>query len=389
MRLRLPLQSGSSVLPLLLLGVACGGSALMAIVMLIVVITVPGEGVVPAVLLPSLFVLVFGAVTLMVLRRAYARRASDLLIEDGVLRIEGGPHDGFRFTPAEIDPYGCRTLELDDEYKQNREGDRIHTRVLRVSLREGRDLDLAQSWEVDERASLASIAETLAAMAPGATSAVASGPPDVVRCEACGAPMPAADAEHAQCPYCGVEGSLPESLRGRVREALMLASHRRETSRVIETLLAQPSAQRMNVALVVTIALSLTAVPLGWALGPLVAIGALILAASVTFAMIAERRAYRVVSCDLAASGDGHERRCRLCQAPLPEVSEVLVRCMYCAADNIVAYDLRRPLEHVDEAPIDIDAVLARRGRERLQHAVVAAFAVVWMLAGVMWKALG
>jgi len=389
MRLRLPLQSGSSVLPLLLLGVACSGAGLVAVVMALVMVTVPGEGV-GFVFVPLLAALVFGACGVMVLRRAYQRRASDLVIADGTFQIEGGPHDGFSFTPADIDPYACRTFELADEYKENGRGDRIHTRVLRVSLRGGDDLDLAQSWEEDERASLASIAATISAMAPGATApAVAAGPPDVVRCGACGAPLPAADVERVQCPYCGVPGQLPEALRDRVRDALTFAAHRRDTARAIEALLAQPSAHRMNVALVVTIGLALTAVPVGWALGPLVAIGALILAATVTFAMIAERRAYRVVSCDLAASGDGHERRCRLCQAPLPAVSEVLVRCMYCGADNLVAYDLRRPLEEVTTAPTDIDAVLARRARARLQHAVVAAFAVVWMMAGVALKAFG
>lgn len=388
--MRLPLQSGASVLSLVVIGAACAGAAALCATIMAVVIAAPGAGsVAVGVFMSIVGTLTFGAVAYMCLGRAARRRASDLLIEGPEIRIEGGPHHGVSFSPAEFDAYAARTVEIEDEYHQSGEnGPRIHARTLRISFRDRDDLDLATTWEVEERIALGSIAATLNAMIPGATTAPVDGPPEVARCASCGAPLPAIDRDVVPCPYCGVAGALPDHLRAHVRDAVTLARHRQDTTRAVEALLEQPSARRMNAALLITLLILAATIPIGYAAGPIAAIGLVVLGIAVTHRMINERRAYRIVSCDLASTGDGRERRCRVCQAPLPDVDQLLARCIFCAADNIVAYDLRRALDHAANAPMSIDDVLSRAARARTQFTLISVFAVLWIVGGIAFRIL-
>jgi hypothetical protein len=133
-------------LPLLVLGGVCGGFAAFALVATIVVIAAPGMSPIGAAV-SIIALLTFAPVSISILWAALKRRASDLIVEGELLRIEGGPHHGVSFSPADIDSYGATTIEVEDEYQENSAGDHVHARILRLSLRDRGEIDLAKSWE--------------------------------------------------------------------------------------------------------------------------------------------------------------------------------------------------------------------------------------------------
>jgi hypothetical protein len=178
-----------------------------------------------------------------------------------------------------------------------------------------------------------------------------------------------------------------DDVRARMRANAALMKARRHTAGVVERLLSQPTATRVNR----WIALSLCAkylVPVGFVLMPrlwIFSIAGAWALGHVIKAQLVDRRAFRALALDFGAAlpRSGGGPRCRICGGPLPPAIGVLARCAYCGADNLLGVDIETRASAAGQHALDLDAVLRARRRERLRQQILVAIGVVLALGGL------
>jgi hypothetical protein len=189
---------------------------------------------------------------------------------------------------------------------------------------------------------------------------------------------------------------IPSDLRARIGAASVLSDVQRRSRKIVRAVLAQPTARRVNLlfalGLALAIALSVVAVAIGRYGFFFVEVGLVGGATALLVNATAERRAFQAVvslgAIEPARAGDPYE--CRRCHAPLPPapVEQVLVACVYCAADNVLGLDLRREVHEAAAAELDLQTALQARGRRRREgRLVLAGAAAIALIGGIAWSA--
>src|SRR5688572_164275 len=188
--IRMPIQLGSSAARRFFsgFGYTLGGALGAALALAIALESHQKHGFTGSLatkLLAALVLLVFVALGISTLRRAYRARASDAILDERGVRIEGGPHHGEHFTYAMLTP---QHLALE----KHREGKgKVATRLVVYKDPRNRTLgstELALSIDPAETQSLDALAKTLGAVTFSAGSPAPSSSA-VLCCEGCGAPL--------------------------------------------------------------------------------------------------------------------------------------------------------------------------------------------------------
>ena len=222
--------------------------------------------------------------------------------------------------------------------------------------------------DADERASLEALASVLGATALArvhGSSAPAWEPPNLIRCQSCGAPLPPAASAQVRCPYCTFENALPAALVAQVKAAERLARQHERDEVLCRALLRQPSARVANAVafaggLAVILVAGLAALLAGgffiidgYEAGlpriagvGLIEMGVALLPIAFVQRVLSNRRAVRILTLGFAATPPAREgglSSCRNCGGPLPnaEPHVVLSRCGYCDAENLRLVDFR------------------------------------------------
>ncbi len=362
---RLPLQTGATMLRRLLVTAAAVDGAC-----LFVAASDAARGQhgvfagIAAVEWPLFFAPIAAVVLMAVVGSA---RASDCVLEPDELRIEGGKYDGFRMAWSQIE----RALMKDG--------------VLHLELGSGVSVPIAVASDRDEIRSIEALQRSIEERAKKRADAppppVARHATSVLACSVCGAPVAPDDRDDVACHFCGVRVAVPDDLRARIRAARSLRKERASLDAVVARLLNQPSAQRVNRWLAAMAAITIVWLPMPLFVGsttvaPLSVVAAL-LVALVAYAVIADRRAIRVLTLDFAARGAeraGDPDRCRRCDAPLPPSDDdaILVTCAYCEADNVLGLDARAADGAARTGETTYAATLHERERARRTARLVA-----------------
>jgi Zn finger protein HypA/HybF involved in hydrogenase expression len=254
-----------------------------------------------------------------------------------------------------------------------------------LGLRDGSEVTLGLSIDRDEQLSFAALATTLRDATSPVEAPVAEGPPTVVRCPGCGAPVQPADAATVGCWRCERAVAIHAPIRERVRAAATLDRARGELLRGLEQVLRQPSANVANAWMFATmvapyaVPVCLCAQPGTWAAWPALAM----LVVEGANLQVARRAAFHRLAIVFAARPSvtpGAPLRCRSCAGPLPASDAVLVACPYCEADNVRALQLERPAALWASAAQELDVVLAAQ-RARVRGPIVRA--ALWAAVAV------
>jgi len=346
-------------------------------------------------------------------------RPSDAVIDADGVRVEGGRHGGVQLAWAQLEPSSCtlrdvtdRQLTLADMYRSEQEARGTAMTHLVVERAGQPALVLAEAEAPEERASLAALYASIQAGAwRGAEVEPEVFGREVVRCEACGAAVVPAVAERVQCHRCGAQVTMPEAVRARVGVAEQGRAARGEAARLVSRLIDQPGARRTNLLFVLGGAAMLLAWPASLGLGiwqyaqgelgagrllsllifPLALIPGLYALLRV---QLVDRFALRLLTLDLGArepvrAGDPYG--CHACGGPLVVGSgEVVVRCVYCDADNVLGLDLRARAGRERAAARTLDEALRWRTVERRRWRVrlVPALALTLIGAGLLGLAV-
>jgi DNA-directed RNA polymerase subunit RPC12/RpoP len=364
-------------------------------------------------------------------------RPSDVLLGPAGLAIEGGPHAGLRVAWSELYLDGCK-LEEDTVTRITIGGilRSIATRddemgfsevpVLRLHLvlMAGELVTAAEAERPLEMESLRALLDSIRSghWAGGESSAeIVARERErqdrigarVLRCAQCGAPVQPEDAPAVACGHCGAEVAMPSELQERIRAAREILRTGPVSEELVLELLDQPGAARTSYAML------LSGVPmmLAWPAALVIAVArgtfdhvaalraatreraAVELCALAVFALstvlalfflmrrrLADRQALRLLTLELGARAParpGAPHRCRTCEAPLPATpNKVLVRCIYCDADNILGLDLRRQAAHVAEQSRGLEQALAQRRKERWLWGGASALALLLLMTG-------
>lgn len=306
--------------------------------------------------------------------RAWRTRASDAVLTEERLSIEGGPLDGLTLAWSELDPEATRA---DTERKAG-------IRRLHLVTTKGARYVAAEAEHEDEQASLDDLLETIAERLGEAEPVEPTLPLEVVGCPSCGAPVRPSHRSEVACAFCGSQVEIGDDIRKRVQSEQQLSDSEAAIRGSVAALLEQPGATRANVVLgvlagvasAVWVTLSLTllrtglaeagAFEVGWALFA----GALAVVSLFVFARAAlvRRRALRLLATTFGArppSRQGAAPGCRRCAAPLPEVSGVLARCVFCRADNVLGLDLRQAVAPARKHAKSLAEVIRERSGEK------------------------
>ena len=340
------------------------------------------------------------------LRLAWRKRPSDLHISAEGLRFDGGPLDGQLIPFREIDAQGAVVTEETEK----RPGfwrtlamflvpPSKDVRVWRLWLKRknGARASIAEAEQPAEVESLRALADTIRAAVARVSEAARPrapiGPPDMVRCPACAAPVSPSDAPSVACGFCAAAVPIPEPLRQKVRAARTLHASRPRVNALITRLLRQPGAHRINRVLVPVAVLMLIA----WPLSVLMTVifeelgsfsyeqrDALFFAPPFFIAglfffartQLINRFALHLLTFGFAARAPimpGAPHTCRHCGGPLPPPAEaaVVVRCAYCGFDSVMGIDL------------ETDAGLSSKQAQTLEQALKAR-ARAWLRWGAL-----
>lgn len=379
--IRIPLATGATAVGNLWWATLLLLTALLSTGLLAALLYGGGGGATPhRALMPLVPVLFFlGSIVFHAL--ALRARASDILLQDGSLRVEGGPHHGARFALADLDQDPCRVETNENAYVEAG-SQRTYEQRLVLRLRGGRERVLATSMDWTEQLSFAALQETLKALVrpgPAPVSPVSAASPvsadaRVIACPACQAPVAPADAAVVTCAFCGA--AVP--MRDEVRERLHLgdaerAAQQRVAERV-QRLLSRPTAARTNrwlvaalvgkyllpLALLLAVKLWVFSLAMVWVLGRVVRLG------------LAQRVVYQRLILDYAAlpAAPGQPPLCRRCGGALPHsaAGAVLVRCAYCAAHNLLGVDIHQAARSAERRAAELAGLLLRDQTERARH---------------------
>ncbi len=386
-RVRLPLESGVSALVNLTVGV----------VMVPVGLAICG-GIVAAGYYSSFigqiffYVLAFGLGTIAVgasrVVRAWRERPADVLIDAEAMTIEGGPLHARAFTWRQIDASACRVVET---YEDNGAGKAKTASGYALEIAEtgGKPLPIAVADDPGEIASLRELATLVIAHAPSAAAADLGTKTDLKKadlaCRACGAPVAPSSAERVTCAHCGESVAMPNDVRARVEAALVVSREAARASDIVATMLDQPGARSTSTVLGASLFVIGAAWPLAGAVGfhawrahrldaiagvALVALPFLLVADGFFLSRLrlVDRRALAALTFGFGARPPtiaGAPSTCRACGAPLRDASDVVVRCVFCAADNVTGLDLRATAAQTSRHAKSLDEALAARALER------------------------
>lgn len=311
-----------------------------------------GAVVLPWVLLP---IVGFGGART---RRALSTRACDVLVDGSGIRVVGGPAHGFAASFAWLAPPSGTQLRADGLWLRGGEGSKWTGKWLHVPF----------PPDPDERASIEALGATIAAHAAAAELPHRSRsrlPPGTILCPTCGAPQMPAEAAEITCPHCAARIAVPAEIVSKVLAMRKVAAERASDDRLASAVLAQRGAGVANAvafgggfvmwalagitALVSAVMMFLdgreAGLPRLYGLGLVEASLCLFLLGAVT-SILAGRRALRLLTLGfgaIAPERPGDPPTCRRCGGPLPDPgnASAVARCVYCAAANVMAADLR------------------------------------------------
>ena len=333
----------------------------------------------------TVFSALIGAVVLFVLlARARQRRASDVLFDADHLSVEAGFRSGLLVPWSHV--ASCR---IDESVKEWVRVDGVKTplRSLVLTRKDGSEIVLAESLDVEEQRSMAAV-ETAVSAKLGAMPAVPTAGPagvDVVTCPTCGGLTAPTDEESVRCPYCRTVVPMPPDVRARIARSRDADAARRDLERGVANLLVQPGAHRTN-RLIFAFALSSLLV------GPVVAsvemsrrnsleaavpvVAALLICWAIAHTAVADRVALRalLIGFGARARDDAVPYACRICGGALPEAPDgtSLVRCAYCGADNVLGLDWLPVTRELIAEEVDVEqAVAARKHARGLRNMVL------------------
>jgi hypothetical protein len=352
-------------------------------------------------------------------------RPTDLLLSAEGFTIEGGPIDGTRCTWSEVEAARCAitsqsprlavrwlllswlTLRLSASVNARV---RVPVHQLALKRRRGEPLVLAQG-EGEELESLEQLRDAIRGAATVDEGESPEAPPHILRCASCGAPQVPLDAATTTCAHCGVVVPVPVDLQERVRASSVLEKTSVGRAELVKQLIDQPSARHAEnvigwcrrvmvwsqpaalaliIALLVHQAGRAAGIPEGVSVArdapsdDVVALYDLVLVALVVgvtltiawglgHAYVANRQALRLLADNFGAVppvADGEPSTCRDCGAPLGASDRVLVRCVYCQAENVLGVDPRPAALRRKRERVDLARGLARRARARVTLAI-------------------
>ena len=309
-------------------------------------------------------------------------RASDGVLDSNELRIEGGKYDGLRTRWQGIDTKGTR----------------LRGRVLSLDLGSGVQIPIARARTPVERSSLKALVETIRRRGRATRRKQKprdEAPPEVLRCPHCGGAVAPRDQKWVKCPWCETKVRVGKLLRERIEAAADLGEDLQQREQLLQRLLRQPSAKRVNLVLVLTAVVGVALVPFTaflhaitptlWLLAITLVIG------TVAQVLIVRRHALVLVTLDFAARSDTGNLSCRMCGGPLAEPKDlsVLVRCPYCHTENILGLDLVATHRKVHKEAPSLERVLAQTTRRVGRTELLAALIALGLLLLGWWSLSG
>jgi len=386
--MRLPLATGASAWTYVL-GVSMFGA--VAGLPLLFATKLPDWMALPLGLLGALWC--FGVIFLPFQLRKL--RASDLVLGDREVRILGGPSHGRTIPLAQA--------RLAMQYAKPQSDMGVLTATLTLD-----GATLVEADDPEERASLeALVALVEAARAPEIADAQPPGEASPLPCPSCGAPATPSEQESTRCRACGQRAPVPHEVREKVSAERALAEARTRTDRAIRALLDQPRPWRVNLALLACAVPVVFTWPLvgaffdefyqcrgvfRWTDGIPMFLGGLGLSTGGLLfvrAQIEGRIAYRVLVTAYRASRprtSGGPWGCGFCGGPLPETGadRALVRCVFCATDQLLGIDLPGRVAPAHERTRDLEHEVRHRTRSRRRYRALGVVAVALVAAGVL-----
>lgn len=359
-------------------------------------------------------------------RDAWVARPSDVVLDETGFRIEGGYRNGV----------SLRWDELDAKASRIRDGSSVLLRELVAAKPGGALVPVAEGDETGAFEALLDVWRAAGGLPPqsaakevkatrkgrkrGKQATPVASPPEpvtveIVTCGNCGAAARPDDAPTTPCLYCGTAVPMRETLRQRVREFSSHLLLEARSQRLLERLLAQPTASFTMAPLAVLAAAMFTS----WLFGagvftlsllrgtttlqlvfcalvaPFLFTVLLGLLASV---VVSRRVAVRAVALDFAAvapPAPGKPCGCRVCGAPLPPTEAALARCAYCDSTNVLASARPRvPTGVKDHAKSLEDTLEGQRAEQwmRLIFLVLAGTPALWgawAALRVLWRLRG
>ena len=316
-------------------------------------------------------------------------RASDVLIDEKGLAVDGGSQHGLTLTWAELRQ---AKLYLEGTVASG-------SCELLLKRPEAPALSLAATSDQLEEQSLRNLVDALTSQGKqGGDASPPKMPHDAPHCEHCGAPVsPSAEAE-TTCGYCGTTAATRAPVRERMQGHAAHAQAASANESLIGELLDQPSARVANLRLVLSLSVAglallsfvaaevfllLLGVADVFSLGAS-AVLSLSLAGVVTVMLtrrLIDRYALQSLIAVFGARAPGRQGEpwaCRVCGGPLPAGDEHILRCVFCDCENLVGSDLWRSTRELEGEAQRLDAVLDERGR-RTKNAIMT----FWCLAPV------
>jgi hypothetical protein len=320
------------------------------------------------------------------------RRASDVLLSETGLKIEGGPERG-------------QSISWDELSAQPPEFTRAAHGDTRLVL--PRSIEVVTA-EPDELVSLESLVQTLEALARGHMEACA--PPvkhghaaSVPHCSNCGGPVAPSEQASVRCSHCQADTAIPEALRREVTHLRALTDARTVTSRALGVLSRWPRSRTINLVL----GIAVIPLVLGWPASGVLAseflqyrdvfswrdVGVLFVStAALTLGLcfwlagqIVHRQAFGLVVATFHAvrSADGG-LACRYCGAPLDvRPDKPLVSCAFCRCDNVVlGLDLSPRVAAESAQAASLDEILRARLRSMKRWRFLTAGSALLIVAG-------
>ena len=367
-------------------------------------------------------------------------RPADIVLDETGFVVEGGPLDQMRCTWAEVDAGRCEIIKDAEPRvavrwlilswltlrKLPSFTKRVRVPVAHLQLsRKGKGSDKLVLAEVEggELSSLTQLRDSIRGAVLAATGGKpARLPQEILRCARCQAPQVPTATATMTCPYCASELDVPDELRERVHASVERERASVASARSVRKLVDQPSARRAGfviawcrrlmvwsqpaaliLLLVITAHQNTNVIEAsgiriervapsddGVALYDLVLLAFVVASAfgiawSVGHAYVANRQALRVLADHFGAVPPvtpGAPSSCRLCGAPLPASTRLLVHCVYCSAENVLGVDPRPAALRREREQIDLGRGLRRRRRARLRLAIVvplSALLALWL----------
>ena len=236
----------------------------------------------------------------------------------------------------------------------------------------------------------------------------AARPPSTVVCPGCGgsAPVRVAEPTHSSCPFCHSRFPLAVELASRLQHAALLLQRQAESERQIASSVASLAARQQGWVLrVLGVAAALSAIAFasaayGWIFRAdnhqwyaWLSFGLTSLFATALLAVLAVLTVppwmRRILGRWSALRLPGVEGlACRECGAPLPPARTPVLRCSYCAADNVAGREVLQVL--AAGARAKSRSALAVAERRRVGEEIAAAgFVAFPLLVLLTWFAAG